>query len=82
MISIIDYGLGNILAFVNVYKRLNIPYAIARTASELETAERVILPGVGAFDQAMERLSQSGMRETLDQLVQSRGVMLTGPRLD
>jgi imidazole glycerol-phosphate synthase subunit HisH len=78
MISIVDYGLGNILAFVNVYKRLNIPFAIARTAAELQLAERVLLPGVGAFDHAMERLSQSGMRETLDHLVQSRGVPVLG----
>jgi glutamine amidotransferase len=78
VISIVDYGLGNILAFVNVYKRLNIPCAIARTASDLEPAERVILPGVGAFDHAMERLGQSGMRETLDELAQSRGVPVLG----
>lgn len=78
MISIVDYGLGNILAFVNVYKRLNIPVAVARVAAELESAERIILPGVGAFDHAMERLGHSGMRETLDRLVQGRGVPVLG----
>ena len=49
MITIIDYGLGNILAFVNVYKRLNIPVTVAKTAAELVGATKLILPGVGAF---------------------------------
>lgn len=69
MITIIDYGLGNIQAFVNVYKRLHIPVVVARSAHELLGATKLILPGVGAFDHAMERLNASGMRETLDELV-------------
>lgn len=78
MIAIIDYGLGNVLAFANVFKRLNIPVSIAKGAAELDGASKVILPGVGAFDHAMERLGQSGMRDTLDQLVHSRGVPVLG----
>ena len=78
MISIVDYGLGNILAFVNVYKRLNIPVEVARSANELRAAQRIILPGVGAFDHAMERLDQSGMRGALEDLVKSRGVPVLG----
>jgi glutamine amidotransferase len=69
MITIIDYGLGNIMAFHNVYKRLNIPAAVARAAKDLEGASRLILPGVGSFDHAMELLAASGMRERLDELV-------------
>ena len=69
MISIVDYGLGNILAFANVYKRLNIPVAVARTADQLREATRLILPGVGAFDHAMQLLDASGMREALDERV-------------
>lgn len=69
MITIIDYGLGNVLAFVNVYKRLNIPVAVAKTAVDLAGATRLILPGVGSFDHAMEQLDQSGMRATLETLV-------------
>ena len=69
MITIVDYGLGNILAFANVYKKLNIPISVAKNASDLKVASKVILPGVGAFDHAIERLNQSGMRETLDEIV-------------
>lgn len=78
MIAIVDYGLGNIRAFANVYKRLDIPFAIASTKETLNLASKIILPGVGAFDHAMERLQQSGMRELLDELVQLRKVPVLG----
>lgn len=78
MIRIVDYGLGNILAFLNVYKRLNIPVAVARNAEELQGAEKLILPGVGSFDHAMELLQRSGMRESLDDLVLNRGIPVLG----
>jgi glutamine amidotransferase len=78
MIKIVDYGLGNILAFQNVYKRLNVEVGVARTAGELADASRIILPGVGAFDHAMELLDASGMRVTLDELVLKRRVPVLG----
>ena len=78
MITIVDYGLGNVRAFTNVFKRLNVPSRIARTAAELEGASRIILPGVGAFDHAMERLDDSGLRPPLEALVQERQVPVLG----
>lgn len=69
MIGIVDYGLGNVQAFANIYKRFGIPATLARSAGELSAATHIILPGVGAFDWAMERLIDSGMRECLDRLV-------------
>lgn len=78
MITIIDYGVGNINAFVNVYKRVNIPTKIAKTASDLEGAQKIILPGVGHFDHAMCELIKSGMREKLDELVMIKKVPVIG----
>jgi len=78
VISIVDYGVGNVHAIANIYKRLNIPVRIARTAEELAGAKRVILPGVGAFDWAMARLNNSGMRVVLDNLVLSKGRPVLG----
>jgi imidazole glycerol-phosphate synthase subunit HisH len=78
MIAIIDYGLGNVLAFANLYHRFGIPARIAKTAAELEGATRLILPGVGAFDHAMERLETSGMRDRATELVRERGVPVLG----
>jgi len=69
MIVLVNYGLGNIRAFENIYKRLNIPVRVASNADELAGAEKIILPGVGAFDGAMSMLQASGMRECLDDLV-------------
>ena len=78
MIHIVDYGLGNIQAFVNMYKRLGIESVRARAAVDLENATKIILPGVGAFDHAMELLAASGMREPLDDLVLAQGVPVLG----
>lgn len=70
MIAIVDYGLGNVQAIANIYKRLNIPTLAATTSANIENADRIVLPGVGAFDWAMARLNSSGMREALDKAVQ------------
>ncbi|MDE1908601.1 MAG: imidazole glycerol phosphate synthase subunit HisH [Pseudomonas sp.] len=78
MITIIDYGLGNIQAFVNVYRRLHIPVCVAKTADELKGATRLILPGVGAFDHAIEKLDASGMRPTLERMVREEHVPVLG----
>lgn len=78
MISIIDYGLGNIKAFYNIYKSLNINVEFVRTPEQLNSAEKIILPGVGAFDHAMELLIKSGMREKIDELVLVRKVPVLG----
>ena len=73
MIAIVNYGLGNVQAIANIYARLEIPARIVTTADELADATRVILPGVGAFDTAMARLDESGMRAVLDRLVVAEG---------
>ena len=69
MVTIIDYGVGNIFAFQNVFKRLNIPSRIAKSADDLKNVDKLILPGVGHFDYAMSQLNKSGMRKRLDELV-------------
>lgn len=78
MITIIDYGLGNIQAFVNVYKRLHIPVKVATNVEQLADASKLILPGVGAFDHAMQQLNASGMRQTLDEMIISQGIPVLG----
>ncbi|PKO98511.1 MAG: imidazole glycerol phosphate synthase subunit HisH [Bacteroidetes bacterium HGW-Bacteroidetes-8] len=78
MITIVDYGLGNIRAFSNVYERLNIKTVIARKADDLRSATKIILPGVGSFDHAMNLLNNSGMRDELDALVLVKRVPVIG----
>ena len=78
MIAIIDYGLGNVKAFANVYKNSNIPAIIVRRAEDLKKATKVILPGVGAFDHAMQMLEKSGMRQFLDEIVLHHHIPVLG----
>ena len=78
MICVVDYGLGNVQAFINIYRHLDIDVCAATTAEQLRAAERIILPGVGAFDWAMARLNESGMRDVLDSLVVDTGVPVLG----
>lgn len=65
MIGIIDYGLGNIMALANVYRRLNIPYLIVQSKADVKSISKFILPGVGAFDTAMSRYKASGLAELI-----------------
>ena len=78
MITIINYGSGNINAIVNTYKRLNIPYNIAENIQNLEKASKLILPGVGAFDNNMKQLNESGLRSALDDLVINKKIPILG----
>ena len=78
MITIIDYGLGNIKAFVNIYNQLNIKCNIASNAKELEDSTKLILPGVGSFDHAMTLLNKSGMRDSIETMVIERKIPILG----
>lgn len=78
MIGIIDYGVGNIKAFANIYKNLNIPFKIVKDISGFENITKLILPGVGSFDHAMISLQNSGMKEKLDELVLEKKIPVIG----
>ncbi|NVK44047.1 MAG: imidazole glycerol phosphate synthase subunit HisH [Oceanospirillaceae bacterium] len=69
MIAIVNYGSGNIQAIKNIYTKLRIDSFFASKPGDLRKASKIILPGVGSFDQAMAQLNQSGMRDELDALV-------------
>jgi imidazole glycerol-phosphate synthase subunit HisH len=78
MITIVNYGSGNIQAIGNIYKRLNISFEIADTIETLNNATKLILPGVGAFDKTMQQLVDSGMKSSLDLLVLQKKVTVLG----
>lgn len=78
MIHIVSYGLGNVQAFANVYKRLGIEARLVSTAAELDDAKGIILPGVGAFDHAATLLAHSGMKSKLTELVVDHNVPVLG----
>lgn len=71
MIGIIDYGMGNLFSVSQALKRLDVPYFLSENKEELIKADRLILPGVGAFKDAMNRLNEAGLSEMIKELVQT-----------
>ncbi len=78
MIGIVNYGSGNIQAIANIYNRVNIPFKIISDYEQLKKADKLILPGVGAFDATMKVLNNSGLREALDEQVLVSGKPVLG----
>jgi len=70
MIGIVDYGLGNIRAFENIYKLLEKKIKIITNPEDFNSVDKIILPGVGSFDWALEKLDQSGLKDNLIKNVQ------------
>ena len=78
MIGIIDYGSGNIQAIATIYKNLNIKYQVITKPEDLEKADKLVLPGVGAFDATMQQLIDSGLKDKLNELVIDKKVPILG----
>lgn len=58
--------MGNLGSVQNMFKRIGVKSQISSDKLEIEKADKILLPGVGAFDNAMKRLNQSGLKEVLD----------------
>jgi imidazole glycerol-phosphate synthase subunit HisH len=71
MIGIVDYGMGNLFSVSKALERLNIPYFISDQQEELLSADGLILPGVGAFKDAMNLLETTHLKETIFTFTQS-----------
>lgn len=71
MIAVIDYGMGNLHSVCNALEYLGVPGKITRDPADLQAADRLILPGVGAFPDAMQALEASGLKQEI--LRQCRG---------
>lgn len=61
MIAIVDYGVGNLFSLASSLKSLGLEPAVTRDPAALEAADRIILPGVGAFADAMRKLEATGL---------------------
>jgi glutamine amidotransferase len=77
MIGIVNYGSGNIQAIANIYNWLNIRFEVIEHPDSIKRADKLILPGVGAFDATMSQLINSGLKAALDEevLVKNKPVM-------
>ncbi|MGH7200868.1 MAG: imidazole glycerol phosphate synthase subunit HisH, partial [Planctomycetaceae bacterium] len=65
MITIVDYGMGNLRSVQKAFERLGAEARICGTADELAGAEKLVLPGVGAFRDAIAEVRRQGMVEPI-----------------
>jgi glutamine amidotransferase len=78
VIGIVDYGSGNVSAIATILKQLKVPHMVTGDHAELASADRFILPGVGAFDQVMGDLVRLGLRDVLNEQVLGKGKKAMG----
>ena len=75
-VTVVDYGIGNVYSVCNALSSVGATPALSADPDEIATAERLILPGVGAFSKAMENLRQRGLEEAVSQFIGSGRPML------
>ena len=75
MIAVIDYGVGNLFSLSSSLSYLGLENEITRDPARLETADRIILPGVGAFADAMRKLEETGLVPVLKQQAQKKPLL-------
>ncbi|MBP1562646.1 MAG: imidazole glycerol phosphate synthase subunit HisH [Oscillospiraceae bacterium] len=75
MTAIIDYGAGNLFSVKNALDYLGIENKITKNAEDLRAADRLILPGVGAFPDAMRMLNESGLVGVIKEEVQKKPLL-------
>jgi glutamine amidotransferase len=78
MVVIVDYGLGNLGSISNMLKKIGADSTVTASASEIERAGLLVLPGVGAFDQGMANLRNRGLVDPLNRSVLERRVPILG----
>lgn len=65
MVAIVDYGVGNLFSLVSSFKAIGVDAVATKDKSVIESADRIVLPGVGAFGDAAEKLFSSGLKEVV-----------------
>jgi len=78
MIAIVDYGMGNVGSIANMLKKIGVDSVITSDVEQVEAADKLILPGVGAFDTGMTNLERSDLLPVLNEKVVRRGTPVLG----
>ena len=77
MIGIIGYGMGNLRSVLNALEHLGAPCAVVDSPQAAREAEKLVLPGVGAFGEAMRRLDELGFAEVLPEIARAGTPLLS-----
>ena len=75
-IRIIDYGMGNLASVVNAFERLGVEARLSNDPREIAASRRLVLPGVGAFGDAVEEIDRRNLRRTILEAVRSGASLL------
>ena len=78
MITIVDYGMGNLGSIKNMFKYIGVEVNIENDIDKIKKASRIVLPGVGAFDTAMQKINESPLKEILDEKALKEQVPILG----
>lgn len=78
MVVVIDYGMGNIGSILNMLKRIGVEAVISADAQEIQAADKLILPGVGAFDHGMKNIHDRGLFKVLNDTVMGNRIPILG----
>lgn len=78
MIAIIDYNMGNVGSIMNMLRKIGVQSVITSDISQISNASKLILPGVGSFDNGMTNISQMGLLDVLNDMVLNRKVPILG----
>jgi imidazole glycerol-phosphate synthase subunit HisH len=78
MITIVNYGVGNLSSIKNMLGRIGIAATLSTDVSEIYEADKIILPGVGAFDHCMRMFNGSGLRDIVTKKVMEEKVPVLG----
>lgn len=78
MITIVDFGVGNLGSIRNMFKRIGVPAQVTSDLDKIALSTKLVLPGVGAFDNAMSRLCEGALRDLLDRKVLAEKVPILG----
>jgi glutamine amidotransferase len=78
IITIVDYGMGNLYSVYKALKRINIQSVITNDPKEIEKSEKLILPGVGHFQNGMENLGELGLIDILNTKVLKEKIPILG----
>lgn len=78
MITIVDYGMGNLGSIKNMFKYIGVESIIESDPDKIKNASKILLPGVGSFDNAMQKINENGLKEVLNEKALKEQVPVLG----
>jgi imidazole glycerol-phosphate synthase subunit HisH len=78
MISILNYGMGNLASIQNMFKKVGVLSSLVTTADDINKSQVLVIPGIGMFDNAVQQIKSMGLRSALEEAAFSRKIPILG----